>query len=779
MGSVGKGISRGVKSITRSVGKFVSKVFKDIGSAISSIFSGWIPTPDAPSYEDSGVTVTKQGSNINIPVVYGFRRVGGTIVFAETNGDNNKYLYVVYVLSEGACYRAYRLFIEGHEIPDLNGYFNNGGANVQTRTVTTGRFADRVKYEFINGADSIYPATHRYTPTIFASNSGSQYVQENQVVSPLLSETKSWEKTKKRFNGLSVLVCRFEWKKIESQEQAEANPFQGGIPSIEVDISGRLCQGATFHQGTGKDYYNSNFTGYDINELAAFYSNNGASILLEFLTNTRYGCGLPITEIDAYSFKKAADKCRQYVGEGTQENPAFNAHTVGAVINTGNKLIDNVRYLLSSIRGYLPYIEGRYTLLIEDAGNEFDIDSASITSVFDVSEEQIIGELVLQGESKASKFNKVIVRYTDPDYDFTEQQQVYSDTTARSQDGEDLTGEFTFTGITNPKIAYNMAKFILNKSRNQRYVQFTATPELLEVTPGDIIRLTSGIMNISNQMFRVVNMSLNTDGTVVIEGREHDPTDYPYVDGPVVISPAKVYRPDSYSTVPISAPVSQVPLSIRPPAETDDGDTKPVTGYDSANQPIEGTNDTVNDEPPPAADKSAQTQVVEFDTSIVSPSTSALVYNLIGYQFALNAQFLKFSDDRVLITIYFIPPANQELDQLYVKSYNINNRSQGATASGRVDFTDLANPQSMSMWIDPNTYYVPRWRNSNTGDEFKDASTGSYSALAYTDINGVSQTGKTLEAAINYTIQNYYASQLSNTAEQSEYQTHDLTGRLT
>ena len=779
MGSVGKGISRGVKSITRSVGKFVSKVFKDIGSAISSIFSGWIPTPDAPSYEDAGVTVTKQGSNVNIPVVYGFRRVGGTVIFAETNGDNNKYLYVVYVLSEGACKRAYRLFVEGHEIPGLNGYFNDGSAGIQTRTVNTGRFANRMQYEFINGVDSIYPATHRYSPSNFNSQGGSQFVTENQAISPLLAQTKSWNKFKRRFNGLSVLVCRYEWKKIENQEQAEANPFQGGVPTIQVDLQGRLCLGATHHQGTGKDFYNANFVGYDINELASFYSINGASVLLEYLTNTRYGCGLPISEIDAYSFKKAADKCRQWLGEGTSENPAFYAHTVDAVINTGNKLIDNVKYLLSSMRGYLPYIEGRYTLLIEDAGNEFDIDSASISTVFDVSEENIIGELVLQGESKASKFNKVIVRYTDPSYDFTEQQQVYTDTTARTQDGEDLIGEFSFTGITNPKIAYNMAKFILNKSRNQRYVQFTATPELLEVTPGDIIRLTSEIMNISNQMFRVVNMSLNTDGTVVIEGREHDPTDYPYVDGPVVVSPAKVYRPDSYSTVPISAPVAQVPLSIRPPVETDDADIKPVTGYDSANQPVEGTNDTVNDEPPPAADELAQTEIIEFDTSIVSPSTSALVYNLIGYQFPLNAQFSKVSDDRVLMTIYFIPPANQELDQLYVKSYNINNRSQGTTSLGRIDFSNLPSPQSMSMWIDPNTYYVPRWRNSNTGDEFKDASTGVYSALAYTNINGVSQTGKTFEAAINYEVQNYFASQLSNTAEQTQYQTHDLTGRLT
>ena len=48
-----------------------------------------------------GVLIQRQGSVEQIPVVYGYRKVGGMIAFAETGSTDNKYLYVAYVFSEG------------------------------------------------------------------------------------------------------------------------------------------------------------------------------------------------------------------------------------------------------------------------------------------------------------------------------------------------------------------------------------------------------------------------------------------------------------------------------------------------------------------------------------------------------------------------------------------------------------------------------------------------------------------------------------------------------
>ena len=48
-----------------------------------------------------GILVNKKSANGAIPIVYGTRKVGGNIVFLETSGSDNQYLYMALVLSEG------------------------------------------------------------------------------------------------------------------------------------------------------------------------------------------------------------------------------------------------------------------------------------------------------------------------------------------------------------------------------------------------------------------------------------------------------------------------------------------------------------------------------------------------------------------------------------------------------------------------------------------------------------------------------------------------------
>ena len=94
---------------------------KAVGSALSGALS-----PDIPDYDGSqgsasdqarGVLLTKRGTNVDIPVIYGYRRVGGRIIFADTNGTDNQYLYVVYAISEGEISKVKRIFVDDAELP--------------------------------------------------------------------------------------------------------------------------------------------------------------------------------------------------------------------------------------------------------------------------------------------------------------------------------------------------------------------------------------------------------------------------------------------------------------------------------------------------------------------------------------------------------------------------------------------------------------------------------------------------------------------------------------
>ena len=45
--------------------------------------------------------VTKAGSGVSIPLIYGERRLSGSRVFIASDGDKNKYLHIVEALCEG------------------------------------------------------------------------------------------------------------------------------------------------------------------------------------------------------------------------------------------------------------------------------------------------------------------------------------------------------------------------------------------------------------------------------------------------------------------------------------------------------------------------------------------------------------------------------------------------------------------------------------------------------------------------------------------------------
>ena len=116
MGGVVKSIVKVVKKVVKAVVKVVKTVVKAVVDVAKSVINfvtqpfmgifgmggiGDIPDSGAEAQRQQGVLVTTSGSVQDIPVVYGYRKVGGKITFAETGSTNNKYLWVAYVLSEG------------------------------------------------------------------------------------------------------------------------------------------------------------------------------------------------------------------------------------------------------------------------------------------------------------------------------------------------------------------------------------------------------------------------------------------------------------------------------------------------------------------------------------------------------------------------------------------------------------------------------------------------------------------------------------------------------
>ena len=288
--------------------------------------------------------------------------IGGTRVFMETSGTDNTYLYMVLILAEG-------------EIDDILSVM------VDDKTVVW-QAADIIHQMFVDNGSS---DTNFYKDGEEHVRMNSFFGTDDQVPSPLLhlpvfgpasGNYGSGYGSLYKNSGLSNLCLRFKW-----------NPdVFSGIPNVKVIMKGKKVVA-----------YNSS----SVAQTAA-YSDNPAWCLLDYLTNERYGKGIPIANIDIPSFYTAAGIC-------DTEVTAYGSTTIkvmscNAVIDTSKKIIDNVRELLAGCRGYLPFSGGKYKLLIETTG------TASIT----LTEDDIIGGYSLHSEDKNSKYNRVIVSFVNP-----------------------------------------------------------------------------------------------------------------------------------------------------------------------------------------------------------------------------------------------------------------------------------------------------------------------------------------------------------------------------
>ena len=437
------------------------------GFAISKAVSWLAPKPEIPQFqqgqEATGVLLNKQSNNANIPVVYGTRLIGGVRVFLETSGSDNQYLYGALVLSEGEVNGITKIYVEDKEVT-FSGSFSDGG----TVTSNDSRFGDTIQVQTFYGTDG-------------------------QSASSLLSTLTNWTSNHK-LSGLCYIAFRITW---------DADKYIG-IPKIQALVQGRKVS-----------TYNASSV-----ETTGVFTTNPAWCLLDYLTNSRYGKGINIADIDIPSFYTASTIAETQVTPYSGGSD-INLFDCNAVIDTGQKLIDNTRTLLKGMRGFLPYAQGRYKLIIETTGS----------SVLTLNEDNIIGGIKVSSERKNEKYNRVQVNFINPDKNYQSDTIVYDTdhATLKTEDGGFLQeGVIDIPTITNPYQALEFGEIVLKRSRNNLGLELTVNYTAMNLAIGDIVAVTSSITGMSAKPFRVVGMAINPSFEVALSLIEHQDAWYTF-----------------------------------------------------------------------------------------------------------------------------------------------------------------------------------------------------------------------------------------------------------
>ena len=447
---------------------FFDDFFDFVGDLFQEVISWIIPIPEIPEIpqqeQAKGTLINKQSNNAQIPVIYGERLVGGTRVFLETSGADNQYLYGAIVLGEGEINAITQIKVDD-EVVTFDGAFADGSQI----TSTGDRFGTTI---------TIQPF----------------YGTAGQSASSLLTTLSSWTSNHK-LSGLCYIAFRISW---------DPDKFQG-IPKIQAKVQGKKVVS-----------YNASLVAQ-----SPAYSSNPAWCLLDYLTDTTYGKGINIADIDLQSFYNASQTASTQVTPYSGGDD-INLFDCNAVLDTNQKIIDNVRFLLRGMRGFLPYTQGKYKLILEESG------SASLN----LNKDNIIGGIKLSSEKKNEKYNRININYINPEKNYEIDTVVYPETDAEHQTLKTEDGGFLqefqldLQMITNPYQALEFGKVVLQRSRNQLGLTLTANYSAMDLAIGDIVSVTDDILGMSAKPFRVVSMSINLNYTVQLSLIEHQSSWY-------------------------------------------------------------------------------------------------------------------------------------------------------------------------------------------------------------------------------------------------------------
>ena len=506
------GLYQGTKKVISATKAF--KFLKGAGInpwvALAVFAIGWLyystRKPESPDFGDSdfnnfekGILLNHQSNDMSIPVVYGIRKVGGTRVFVETSGTDNEFLYIGLVLCEGEIESVDKIYVDDKEVT-----WSGALADDTLRTVDS---SDGNFYK--DSASLISVKCH--------------YGTDAQTQCDLLGTLSSWT-SNHRLRGLAYISLKMKWNQ---------DAFSS-LPTITALIKGKKVVA---------------YDGSSVAQTAA-HSDNPAWCLLDYLTNERYGKGIPIANIDIPSFYTASGVCDTDV-------TAYGATTIdvldcNAVIDTSRKVLDNVRELTKGARSFLPFSAGKYKMIVETTG------SASIT----LTEDDIIGGYSLASESKSNKFNRVIVSYIEPDRQWQVNEIQFPEiddsayasadqhATMKAADGGFLLeGRFDFTTITSPYQALELAEVICRRSRDSKGLSLTVGFDAYDLAIGDIVNVTLSSLGYSAKPHRVIGITFNEDYTIDLNLVIHQDSHYTWATKTQATATPSTTLPNPYSVV--------------------------------------------------------------------------------------------------------------------------------------------------------------------------------------------------------------------------------------
>ena len=520
---------------------------------------------------------TSMGGKIGL--IYGTRRVGAQIIYMDVSDNDSRDMYVVYALSVGECDEIIGRTIEldGNPLTD-SARFKNGGYIGSDKISSGSGSLNTVSQNGTNslnltaGTFGTDPAAkYRYVMNL-------HHGAASQTADPMLVASMPNWTTAHRLDGICYIVAHYGYDKegmwrgvpqltvqvrgkkvFDPRDSSQTfgtvstykhsdnpalcfldyitnNEYGKGLTSSQINMStftaaANVCdtqvdqpyfngtaQNVTWNGNSGDNFIN--ITGSGANSVW-WQNKTGELLYLKDQSNNTVVDYAEITEVQRTQYFDALEKYHVYFNDtlgstyssqnGSSLLKVKRFHCNGYV-DANKNVMDNAKELLANMRGIFLYIDGKYELSIEDTGS----------STFSINDNHIIAEsgIGVDYGNKDKKANKVIVEFFNANkkYELDTATVLHDASPNFTSDdgGEVLEIKAEFPLVSDPYIAYNMAKAILTRSRNQTTMQFMGTPEMYKLNVGDIVDLTYAGLGFSGKVCRVEALELQSNGLVAV-----------------------------------------------------------------------------------------------------------------------------------------------------------------------------------------------------------------------------------------------------------------------
>lgn len=296
-----------------------------------------------------------------------------------------------------------------------------------------------------------------------------------------------------RLRGIAYTYFRLTW-------DADELTYETGVPIITAIVKGKKL--------------------FDPRTSTTAWSENPALVIWDFLTNERYGKGIPTTLLDQQSFEDAADYCEESVSvpDGAGGSTTQDRYTCNGVLKTTNTPLQNLKELLTSCRGILIFTAGKYKLKIDKPE----------TAAFTLDESNILGAWSIDLGSKTRRVNRIRAQFFDPNDEWKPNIQILESATFKNgpDAGYPLERDLNLPFTNNSYTALHIATIDMKASRQSIVVSLTASLETLQCEVGDVVKITHTTPGWVEKLFRIMEMELQSTHEIGLTLFEYEATNY-------------------------------------------------------------------------------------------------------------------------------------------------------------------------------------------------------------------------------------------------------------